>query len=400
MTTPFVRPDHGVHQFSSHRRLTSPTGSFVRARSGPDRIDAVVVPTVRSTTSLLGALHLATDIGAPLVVLSSHRSAAARVAELAATVPGCSLLAVDVPDGHQHDLVPKRTSAPRFARAGAGRNSDLSHKRNLGLLLARLHGWGKILFLDDDITMSPRTARRIARRLNEHQVAGLSCKSFPDNSVVCHARRLAGFSQDTFVSGSALGVNCSDHPLPFFPDIYNEDWFFFSKPAAGRRLAHAGHATQAEFDPFADPERAEHEEFGDLMAEGLFGLFEQQPAEMTYECRLATAGSDYWQQFISERRSGIDEAEQRLSDRWWLDTDRRVAAIRSLRAARQQLETLGPDLCIDYLDAWQADLREWTRASQRMNDTGDTAEAMDQLSLDRWVAVRFGGGRRALSAAL
>jgi hypothetical protein len=29
-------------------------------------------------------------------------------------------------------------------------------------------------------------------------------------------------SQDVFVTGAVLGVNCSDLPLPFFSDIYTK----------------------------------------------------------------------------------------------------------------------------------------------------------------------------------
>ena len=78
---------------------------------------------------------------------------------------------------------------------------------------------------------------------------GLTCREYPDNSVVCHARRLAGLPQDTFVSGAALGVNCNDQPLPFFPEQYNEDWFFFSRLTARRDLAHAGYANASSIRP-------------------------------------------------------------------------------------------------------------------------------------------------------
>ena len=81
-------------------------------------------------------------------------------------------------------------------------------------------------------------------------------REFPDNSVVCHARRLAGLAQDVFVTGAVLGVHCNSLPLSFFPDIYNEDWFFFAKEAAARKLPRVGHARQAEYDPFASPDRA------------------------------------------------------------------------------------------------------------------------------------------------
>ena len=101
----------------------------------------------------------------------------------------------------------------------------------------------------------------------------------PDNSVVCHARRLAGMSQDVFVTGAVLGVHCNNLPLSFFPDIYNEDWFFFAEEAAPRRLPRVGRARQLEYDPFANPDRARREEFGDLLAEGLYALFGEASPE-------------------------------------------------------------------------------------------------------------------------
>ena len=79
--------------------------------------------------------------------------------------------------------------------------------------------------------------------------------------------------------------------MPFFPEQYNEDWFFFSRLTARRDLAHVGYATQAPYDPFADPVRAQQEEFGDLLAEGLYALFENQPEEMDYFRRLDEADS-------------------------------------------------------------------------------------------------------------
>ena len=97
---------------------------------------------------------------------------------------------------------------------------------------------------------------RLAGQLETHQVAGMVVRRFPDNSVVCHARRLAGLTQDVFVSGAVLGVHCNSLPLSLFPDIYNEDWFFFAKEAARRRLPRVGHAVQEQYEPFADPQRA------------------------------------------------------------------------------------------------------------------------------------------------
>ena len=147
--------------------------------------------------------------------------------------PGHGHSSSPIPDKWKHPRLPTRTSAHEFQRANANRESDLSAKRNLGLLLARLHGWNKIAFIDDDIKLAtPRTSPASPGNWTSTRWPGWSFPD-PDNSVVCHARRLAGLTQDVFVTGAVLGVHCNSLPLSFFPDIYNEDWFFFAR--GGRR---------------------------------------------------------------------------------------------------------------------------------------------------------------------
>jgi hypothetical protein len=111
------------------------------------------------------------------------------------------------------------------------------------------------VFVDDDVTLSRiDNIARLAGQLDRYQVAGMIVWDYPDNSVVCHARRDAALRQDVFLS--------------FFPDIYNEDWFFFACEAASRELGGVGQATQIEYNPYASPDRARPEEFGDLPGRG------------------------------------------------------------------------------------------------------------------------------------
>ena len=294
-------------RLDSHTVLTCDTrGLPASPASRP--VDAIVVPASRGARALDGAAHLATRLNARLVALCSGATSGAAVAARLVARSDCTALVVDIPVGYRHELLPTRTASSRFRILNGNRHNDLSLKRNLGLLMARLSGWSKILYLDDDIGevvdgcpvgLPVDTVYRLATQLDAHQVAGLSCRDFPDNSVVCHARRLAGFEQDTFVTGAALGVNCNDQPLPFFPEQYNEDWFFFSRLTARRSLAHVGYATQAPYDPFAHPVRAQQEEFGDLLAEGLYALFEDQPEEMDYFRRFDEADASYWERCIA-----------------------------------------------------------------------------------------------------
>jgi hypothetical protein len=74
----------------------------------------------------------------------------------------------------------------------------------------------KTVFIDDDIRVSVSRIVRLIEELDSNQVAAMVCREFPDNSVVCHARRLAGLPKGNSVTGAAMGINCSTAPLPYF----------------------------------------------------------------------------------------------------------------------------------------------------------------------------------------
>ncbi len=125
----------------SHRPLTRPGRGVTTSVTTP--VDAVIVPASRGAAALDGAVHLASRLGSTtLVALCSQQTAGSEVLARFADAR-CRLVVVDVPEGYGHDLMPRRTVAERFHRAGGDRRSDLSRKRNLGLLLARLHDWGR-----------------------------------------------------------------------------------------------------------------------------------------------------------------------------------------------------------------------------------------------------------------
>jgi hypothetical protein len=261
-------------------------------------------------------------------------------------------------------------------------------------LLARLHGWNKIVFIDDDVTLS-RTdnVARLAGQLDRYQVAGMILWDYPDNSVVCHARRDAGLSQDVFLTGAVLGVHCNNLPLSFFPDIYNEDWFFFAREAANRELQGVGRAIQAEYDPYASPDRARHEEFGDLLAEGLFALLGDADPSVLFRRQVRAASAAYWSRFIDARQAVITETTDLLRAALERkgDNGRGSAALASLAAAQDQLDhMITADDCVTFVNAWQDDLEDWERFSSRVNNVGSTRDAMDFLQLNAWTRAEFG----------
>ena len=148
-----------IKQRASHIAL-SRDGSRWAAPSIMSRrgqLDAVIVPASRPAHRLKPAIHLASALRVPLIVLCSKRAQIDQVAKRVARSPQTRSVIVQMPNRWEHPLLPTRTSAAEFQIASANRGSGLSAKRNVGLLLARLHGWNKIAFVDDYITVSGPT---------------------------------------------------------------------------------------------------------------------------------------------------------------------------------------------------------------------------------------------------
>jgi len=299
-----------TNQRAHHDRLLRRLDWNAPARPSGGALDAIIVPASRRAHRLGALIDLASACKTTLVVLASHRCAIDEAADLVASRPSnARVVLAEVPLTTDHEPLRLATSAEDVRALSADRSSNLSLKRNIGLLLARYRGWQKVMFLDDDIIgITTDHVVRVAHHLDNNRYAGLKTLAFADNSVVCHANRLAGREQGIFVSGAALGVNTAgDRPLDVFPDIYNEDWFALSGEAQTTGVAHVGNVGQLEFNPFEDAGRATAEEFGDLLAEGLYALFTDVGG-----LHRATAG--YWKRFIEQRWALILGIRQQLHD--------------------------------------------------------------------------------------
>ena len=344
--------------------------------------DAILVPTNRPVEQLGFSLGLARETRLQVIVVCSKRVTQDEVIA-AASATDVEVCAVDLP---VHSAAPLGgisflTSTDEEVLAfSSGRTRDLSAKRNLGLLIAKMLGWERLMFLDDDIYgISKAQVDALAAGLDNHNVSVLLTEEFPDNSVACHAYRLGGGEQGRFAAAGGMGVRCDRNDLPFFPNIYNDDWFFFADEAAGRRINQVGTSRQKKYQPFADPERAVKEEFGDLLAEGLYWCLEEG---------LDISGVDtgFWERFIESRRAFLKEVADSLTrhpDReLGSDTGRDVRAARvSISAAQLQLKRIRPDLCQKFIELWQADLGEWHKYISQLPRVDSIEGALEYLGL-------------------
>ena len=357
-------PGDSFHIESHTALLPHSTAEF------PSRaLDAIVVPTIRPE-SLRTAALLASDIGCSLVVLCSTPKQARQA--LAECMPHTDDTCVTwVPQCVEDTWLSFLTTVHPENEIERSCHADIARKRNAGLLLARICGWRTIMFLDDDIRDLTAAAVSQAAALTSHfQAAGFSIGHYPDNSVVCHAYRLIGGGQGTFPGGSALVVDV-ERCDTLFPPIYNEDWLFLFDAVQNRSVTVAGAGSQLEYQPFAHSRRAASEEFGDVIAEGLYRLL-HEGADVT------DATYAYWRIVLDRRLQLIDHVAAQLLVR---EGPVVGGALMSLAAARKRLTAISPLACASFIHAWRTDLGSWRQTLLDLPVLGDLHDAAKYIGL-------------------
>src|SRR5215813_9290261 len=358
------------HHHGSHRRLIWPADESVRRA----KVDAIIVPTVRPLPWLDEAALAAYSLGCPLVTLHSPGRTKASAAAFYLDWWSLNLIAIDVPESTPL-LLPRLDTSELLAGTIFERRTDVSTKRNLALVLSHMLGWKRVVFLDDDIRVpNPADLSKAASLLDTHTAVGLGIGGFPDNSMVCHAFRDAGGRQEMFIGGGALAVdverNCS-----FFPNVYNEDWFFVLDAEKGlQSVATVGRVLQDPYDPYL-PERARTEELGDVLAEGTFWLLDRGGSASDGDLR-------HWQEFLTKRKRFIEQVLGMVERTTDLESAERVRKTEALNAARSRLAEITPELCVAYMQALVVDQERWQRHVQaiRQQPKLTRERALDSLA--------------------
>ena len=369
------RYEAGIRQHDTHRGLAGQGEPAESPRDGALGLDAIIVPGTRPAAYLDHAVTLARAAKCSLVILCSHYLCGRDVKEYLDERSFSEAIVIDLPSGYSHRLFDFRRLADikdQLPPACGHHVTDLSMKRNIGLVLARMLGWKRVFFLDDDIRdIAYPDLQQTVDMLGSFSAAGMWVTEFPDNSIVCHANRMTAGSQDVFVSGAALAVDC-ESDIGFFPDIYNEDWLFFFDAASEGKLGNSYlKATQLYYYPFANADRAAWQEFGDVLAEGLYAL-------LHLGMNIANATSVYWSFFLEARRDFLEATHSRAQDAP-LDIRHEITA--SLQSALKCLAGIGPGLLAGYVEAWRQDLEDWKSRWAEIRVVSSVDEALAELGL-------------------
>lgn len=355
-------------------------------------VDAIVVPTIRSAEQLTAAVDLASNAGCKLLALYTDDFPAGLSPVLGRLGRNAALLAL--PRDLEHDLLDLAAgvrNAPVSACA-----LDISRKRNLGLLIGRLCGWSRMIFLDDDIRrLNTEKLGLAAALLDRYPVVGMQVKKFPDASVVGHARRLAGRRQEPFISGGSMLVD-PQRLNGFFPPVYHEDWLCILNHLRRREVAVGGEVGQLPYRPFTTTERAELEEFGDIFASGLLGFVHARRRRGNAAGLADRDDRDYWhaateplfwKEILSERANVLEDLVASLKTKKLNLPD--PSPLPSVEAARKRCYDLTPEEFVDFTVRWLETLGQWRERLSGLPRVDSVGKALARLGLSH--AVRLYG---------
>ncbi|HEY6310365.1 MAG TPA: hypothetical protein VIY52_06095 [Streptosporangiaceae bacterium] len=348
-------------------------------------VDAIVVPTFRSAEQISSAVELASRARCELLPLYTDSFPPGLSSALAGLKQGQATPLALRPDLRDYRMLDLGADLPQsFASSGA---LDISRKRNLGLLIGRMRGWTRVLLLDDDIRrINIEKLSAAAALLDNYPVVGLQVKKFPDASVVGHARRLTGRRQEPFISGGAVLVD-PQRLNGFFPAIYHEDWLCIINHLKADDVAIGGMVGQLPYKPFATPERAKNEEFGEIFASALLWLVHTRkrmkiistnaPAESGIDYWNDLTSHNFWAQILEQRAALLDNIARRLKAQYPDNTPAKQA----LEVARRRCSELTPGEFVSVVKKWSGSLDVWRQRLSILPQVNSVEMALAELGI-------------------
>ncbi len=218
-------------------------------------------------------------------------------------------------------------------------NWDLPVKRNFALLHATQKKFENILLIDDDIEgISKNIFNKGIAALESNYISGCLVEGFADTSVIGHIEQKYGERYFPFLSGNFLFIN----PIKtesFFPLIYNEDWLFMIPSINQNKVSAVDVIFQKSYDPFDDICRIKLQEFGEVIAEGLFELIYQSKFEDRYS-------EQFWNEYLNYRKSYVEELLPKADKMF----------VPFLKESLSISEKIKANHCVDFIKDWEEDI--------------------------------------------
>jgi hypothetical protein len=225
---------------------------------------------------------------------------------------------------------------------------DIWSKRNYALLHARLHGYSRILLIDDDVVATPTVVASAIGLAGVHKLVGARIRGMPDVSVAGHLMGLAGVTSQHFISGHFLALDVEASSQFYFADIYNEDWLFILLNSISWPVGRHGTIFQMYWNPYNGSEaRAVSEEFGEVIVEGV------ARALLADRATARLDQLEHWHATLEARRRMLDAVAARAP------LASMPACLSILCAIQEASSTFTAEGCLEFWKEYQARLPEW-----------------------------------------
>ena len=167
----------GIRQHATHRTLVAQA----RPHGASLDLDAIIVPGAPSAAHLDHAVTLARAADCWLLILCSRRMHQPEAIEFLTARSYDKAIVIDLPAGYSHELFRFRelhSIKNELPEACSFFTTDLSMKRNIALVLARMLQWNRIFFLDDDVRdITHPDLQATVNMLSSFSAAGPSVKN-------------------------------------------------------------------------------------------------------------------------------------------------------------------------------------------------------------------------------
>jgi hypothetical protein len=303
------------------------------------QLDAAYVPVRMHSDNLRAVIRLLSDSNTSVYLMSSEDLHSSKLGSYIRD----NVRPLQPTKGFFRHFFYTLLTSRHYLTAPYCRSWDLPLKRSFALLHAIQRQYERVLFIDDDIRLADSRSLMIgAKWLEKYAIAGSFVDDFIDTSVIGHLERAAGEDVYPFLSGSFLFVN-PRKVAGFFPCIYNEDWLFMIPQVLTKSVCAVGSVGQVPFDPFKDITRVAFQEFGDIIAEGLYSLIEANEYARRFDF-------EFWQEAVAERREVIVSLGKRL---------RRPYYRRIINAAFKANAAVRAAACQQFVYDWERDKERW-----------------------------------------
>jgi len=178
---------------------------------------------------------------------------------------------------------------------------NLGYMRNFALVHAVTNRFEKIIYMDDDISVTEhRLLKELFSLIDAYLFAGAEISGMIDDSIMGHIATDLDIFNDRMLSGGFLAFNPKsvNH---FFLNIYNEDWLWLFLQLSGRNYIQFGKVLQNLTDAFENYEKKiEFQEYGELALEGVINCYRSASFERLQDL-------DFWKSIVVERLAYLNQ---------------------------------------------------------------------------------------------